>query len=108
MSPSEFYQKLTACLLLCDGWMTSGVRSIENNAYVGGVWNSLNQVGLAMDCVLEDKSLYVPMARRPAKTPGSAIKEQFTYGELFIEMCDRVGLIAKDEATHFHVQPKIP
>ena len=108
MSPGEFYEKLTAVLLLHNGWMTSGVRSITHNSDVGGVWDSLHQVALAQDCKLEDKNATIKNTRHITAVQGEIEHENKTMGDLFIRMCDRIGLLAIDEGTHYHVQPKNP
>ena len=108
MSPGEFYTKLTNVLLLCNGWMTSGPRSIQHNAEVGGVWTSLHQLGMAQDCVLQDPKGNIPNVTRPRMYMGKWTHIPFTYGELFEAMCDRVALLAIDEGDHYHVQPKRP
>ncbi len=108
MSPGEFYQKTTSVILLCNGWTTSGTRSIVHNAEVDGVWSSLHQVGLGIDCKLEHKDIFVIGAMRRKRVQGIEKEAPFTYGELFEKMCDRIGLLAIDEGDHYHVQPKQP
>ncbi len=108
MAPSEFTEKLTRCLLLCDGWLTSGPRPIKHNAVVGGVWDSLHQVGMGYDCKLDTPRMLVPIARQITINREGIIEKEFTYAELFVRMCSRLGLLAIDEGDHFHVQPRVP
>ncbi len=108
MTVGEFYEKLTFILLLCNGWTTSGLRSIHHNADIGGVWDSLHQVAKGQDCELQDKDKEVPHATRPRLFSGIEKEVPFTYGELFTRMCERLGLLAFDEGDHYHVQPKWP
>lgn len=108
MTTGEFYEKLTIILLLCDGWMTSGTRSIRHNAEVWGVWDSLHQVALAIDCQLEAKDAKLGTFHHHLSVPPGHVDADKTLGDLFIRLCDRVGLLAIDEGDHYHVQLKWP
>lgn len=62
--------------------VTSWLRSPIHNTAVGGVLGSLHTYGLAVDVVLD-------------------LGES---GPLFMEACERLGLLCLDEGDHFHVQ----
>lgn len=108
MTIGEFYEKLTSILILCDGWTTSGPRSIRHNAEVGGIWDSLNQVGLAQECVLEAKNTPLGFFHKNLSVPPGHPAADKTIGDLFIRLCNRTGLQAIDEGDHYHVEPTWP
>lgn len=83
MLVGEFWVGVTALCHLFDARITSGPRSIDWNAKVGGLPTSMHLVGLGADMA----------GVHPDQFP--AVKT----------MAQRIGILALDESYHIHLQP---
>lgn len=83
----RFEDKVRALLMLCDGRVTSWIRSKWSNDNVGGAKNSMHMVGLAVDIVLDDRASDL---------------------ELFKQMAARLKLFLLDETDHIHIHELNP
>jgi len=82
ITPTQFLERMMALSGRFRFRVKSYYRSPLSNLEVGGVSNSLHQLWLAMDIVLEDTSHTLE----------------------FINAAQRLGLVALDESDHIHVQ----
>ncbi len=78
----NFAEKMGLINRICPGTISSGYRDRKLNTEVGGSWDSMHQLGLAVDVVLNDRDNDL---------------------KLFIRMAVRLGLFVYDEYDHVHV-----
>lgn len=87
MTLGQFWVHVTTLVLVFDGRVTSGPRSTQHNAAVGGAEHSYHLIGLAADVVLahwDDKDAFTQAA-----------------GRLGIRVIDEI-----EKKNHLHLQPK--
>jgi hypothetical protein len=83
MTRPEFLETVYAIAEKYGGSVTSGLRSVQRNARVGGHLRSRHRSGFALDVVLDEEK----------------------DNAEFTEACWRVGISVLDEGDHLHTQP---
>ena len=82
-----FKEKVEALHKLCPYTVSSAYRNRALNREVGGSWDSMHLLALAMDAVLDDRTNDL---------------------KLFIRMAVRLGLFVYDEGDHIHIHEMFP
>lgn len=83
----NFAEKMGLINRICPGTISSGFRDRNLNREVGGAWDSMHLLGLAVDVVLNDRAL---------------------DRKLFMRMAVRLGLFVYDEGDHIHIHEMFP
>ena len=108
MSPREFLEKVSYCLIVCDGMPDSSFANLLRHPDVEKAGDPTARKKLHVTCQLKTKNGKVPPAQQNFMTYPEKLDAEYTYGEIFIELCDRDGLLATDEGDHYQVQAKEP